>query len=139
MFQATQKIYDALSASEGFKVYTEERPEGSEAWLQFPVKNGGAYRIRFISRDDDNDVAVRVYSLLSLDEEQSARILPVINKLNNDYRYVKFVLDKDNDVNIEYDYPMACSNPAESVREIVIRIVKIIDDTYPELMRAMWA
>ena len=139
MFAATKRIYNALKAKEGLKVFTEENEKSSEVWLQFPVKNGGNYRIKFISTDDDNDVAVRVFGLLRVDDTQKAKILETLNALNVKYRYVKFCCDNDGDVNIEYDYPVRSENPENSAEEIVIRFVKIIDDAYPQLMHALWS
>lgn len=138
MFAATKRIYNALKAKEGLKVFTEENEKSSEVWLQFPVKNGGNYRIKFISTDNDNDVAVRVFGLLRMDDTQKAKILEALNALNVKYRYVKFCCDNDGDVNIEYDYPVRSENPENSAEEIVIRFVKIIDDAYPQLMHALW-
>ncbi len=138
MFAATKRIYSALKAKEGLKVFTEENEKSSEVWLQFPVKNGGNYRIKFISTDNDNDVAVRVFGLLRVDDTQKAKILEALNALNVKYRYVKFCCDNDGDVNIEYDYPVRSENPENSAEEIVIRFVKIIDDAYPQLMHALW-
>jgi len=144
MFKMTRVIQQVLenadAADAKLKVFTEESETSSMVWLQFGIKNGGSYRIRFISRDDDNDVAVRVFGLISVDsEEQKAKVLPVLNRLNNEYRFIKFVMDKDGDVNLEYDYMADCPDPSASALEAVLRIVKMVDDTYPELMRAMWA
>lgn len=135
----TRSIYDTLKNQDGFKVFTGETDSSSHVWLQFSVENGSSYRIYFISNDDDNDVSVRVYGLISVDESRREKLIPVINDLNCKYRYVKFVLDNDGDVNIEYDYPIRCLNPAASAGEIVLRFTKIIDDSYPTLMRALWA
>lgn len=138
MYKMTRSIHDVLNQKNGLKVFMDETDSSSNAWLQFGVKNGGSYKIRFISRDDDNDVAVRVYSLINVDEPRRIKMLPLLNDLNCKYRYVKFVLDKDGDVNLEYDYPIHCPNPAASAGEIAVRFAKIIDDIYPELMRALW-
>ena len=131
--------YETLKRDPNLKVFVDELSSSSMVWLQFGIKNGGSYRIRFISRDDDNDVAVRVYELVSVDDAHKAKVLAAINKLNAKYRYIKFVLDDDGDVNLEYDYLVDCPDPAASAKEIVIRIVKMVDEAYPELMRAMWA
>lgn len=139
MYQMTTKIYEALKQNGNLKVFTEEASESSAVWLQFGIKNGGSYRIRFISTDNDNDVAVRVYSLVSVEESKRANVLTAINKLNRKYRFVKFNMDDDGDVNVEYDYLVNDPDPSASAMELIIRLVKIIDDTYPELMRAMWA
>lgn len=139
MFKMTRAIYDELKKDSNLKVFTDEHNDSSNVWLQFGIKNGGSYRIRFISKDDDNDVAVRVFSMLTVDENHRDKVLPALNKLNARFRYVKFVLDDDGDVNLEYDYLVRDPDPAASAREIVIRIVKIVDDAYPEIMRAIWA
>ena len=139
MYKMTKAIYEALKKEENLKVFTEEYEGRSDVWLQFGIKNGGSYRIRFISNDDDNDVSVRIYSLLSVEESHRDKILPAINTLNRKYRFVKFVMDDEGDVNVEYDFPVTSTNPAVSAKELVIRIVKIVDDSYPVLMRAMWA
>lgn len=135
----TKAILAELKKDDNLKVFTDEAGNSSFVWLQFGIKNGGSYRIRFISRDDDNDVAVRIFGLVSVDEGHQAKVLPAINKLNAKYRYIKFVLDDDGDINLEYDYLVHDPDPAVSARELIVRIVKIVDEAYPELMRAMWS
>ena len=139
MFNMTTAIYEAMTKDNKLKVFTEEHENTSEVWLQFGIKNGGGYKIRFISHDDDNDVSVRIFGLITVEEDQMAKLLPAINELNRKYRFVKFVLDDDGDVNLEYDYLTLCPDPAASAMELVIRIVRMIDDAYPLLMRALWS
>ncbi len=138
MYKATRNIYQELQKDSALKVFIEEDGNAGIVWLQFGIKNGGSYRIRFISKDDDNAVAVRVFGLLKIDDSHTNKLLPILNQLNCKYRYVKFVLDQEGDINVEYDYLLCCPNPAASAKEIVIRIVQIINESYPELMRAMW-
>ena len=139
MYKMTREIHRELSKDSNLKVFTDETSSSSYVWLQFGIKNGGSYRIRFISRDDDHDVAVRVFALVSVEPDCQTKILPTVNELNAQYRFVKFVLDDDGDINLEYDYPVSDPNPAASARELVIRISNIVDEAYPKLMRAMWA
>lgn len=139
MYKMTRKIYEALKQSDGLKVFTEDRGNSSVVWLQFSADNGPSYRINFINTDDDSDTAVRVFGLISVEKNKWAKVLVALNKLNSDYRFVKFVLDDDGDVNIQYDFPVRADNVDECAEEIMIRVVQIIDDAYPVLMRAMWA
>lgn len=139
LYKMTKAIYEELKKDDNLKVFTEELEKSSHVWLQFGIKNGPSYRIRFISRDDDNDVAVRVFALLHVEENMQSKVLPVINDLNCRFRYVKFSMDKDGDVNLDYDYLVRDPNPAVSAREILIRITDIVDKAYPEFMRAMWS
>ena len=140
MFKATQAIYSALKASKlELKVFTDENEAQSFVWLQFTAKNGSPYRIQFISRDDDNDVAVRIFSLIHVESSQIEKVLPAINAVNSKFRYTKFVIDNDGDINVEYDFLVRAANVEECAEEIVIRFVKIIDEAYPVLMHALWS
>ena len=139
MFKTTEIIYNELISSTDFKVFTEENENNSTVWLQFGIENGPSYRIKFISTsDNDNDVAVRVFSIISVDDEKKAKILPALNRINSHYRFVKFVIDNDNDINIEYDFLQSAVRVEASAEELIIRIVRIIDEAYPELMKALW-
>jgi len=139
VYKCTKAIYETLKNDEGLKVFIDETDNTSAAWLQFGIKNGGSYRIRFISTDDDNDVAVRVYSLLSVEGDQKEKVFPVLNTINRKFRFVKFTMDDDGDINVEYDFPVSSPAPEKCAKEIVVRLVSIIDKAYPDLMRAMWA
>ena len=138
MFRMTREIYEVLK-KEDLKVFTEESDKASEVWLQFGIKSGGSYKIKFVSFDDDHDVAVRVMGLVTVrDEARKEPVLQVVNRLNNTFRFVKFVLDDDGDVNLEYDYLVRCPDPTASVLELIVRITSIVDQAYPDLMRAIW-
>ncbi len=139
MFQATAAIYEALTQDGDLKVFTSDGEKSSEVWLAFNVKNGGNYRIRFISTGNDNSVAVRVFELLSVSEDKAEQIYKAINELNCKYRYAKFCCGENGNISVEYDYPLGCSNPSESAKEIIIRFVQIINEAYPVLMHALWA
>lgn len=139
MYPATIEIYERLTATTKLKLFTEEVGESSAVWLQFGLQNGGSYRIRFISKSDGNDVAVRVFSLITVEEDQVDKILRVLNGLNKKFRFLKFVLDDKNNVHVEYDFTSNTASPADSAEEIVIRIVQILKDAYPEMMRALWS
>ena len=140
MFKVTTEIYNALSQVDGLKVFTEDYTNKSEVWLQFGHKTGGgSYRIHFISTKEKNDVAVRVFGLVKASADNRAAVIETINELNSKYRYAKFCLKEDGDVNLEYDFLASCSNPAESARDLVILILQIVEEAYPTLMRTLWA
>lgn len=136
--QATSAIYEALMKVDGLHPTTRESGDTSAVWLQLSVENGGGYAIRFISSDEENDVAVRVFALLHPGEDRRARILPALNMLNCRNRFAKFVLDEDGDVNVEYDFPKKTIDPGQCAHEIAAHLAGIIDEAYPVLMKAMW-
>lgn len=122
----------------GLKAFTDEGEKSSNVWLQFGLPAGGNYKIRFISKDDDNDVAVRVFSLVSVPTDKRAAFADLVNKLNCEFRFVKFVCDDDGDVNVEYDF-LETSDPAQCAYEITVRFSQIIDEAYPRMMKLMFA
>ncbi|MBQ7850584.1 MAG: YbjN domain-containing protein [Clostridia bacterium] len=136
--QATSAIYEALMKIDGLHPTTRETGDSSAVWLQFSVANGGGYAIRFISNDEENNVMVRVFALLHINEDRRARILPALNLLNCRHRHAKFVLDDDGDVNVEYDFPRKTIDPGQCAYAIAARLASIIDDAYPVLMKATW-
>ena len=139
MFKATRQIYNTLKRTTDWKVFEEESDNQSAAWVQFSAKNGPAYKIKFISADDDNDVAVRVFGLVKVSEDKKDKVLRTLNSLNSQYRYVKYVIDDDGDVNVEYDFPARAVNVESCAEELAVRFVRIIDESYAQIMHAMWS
>lgn len=138
MFKATKEICQAFD-KEGFKYSTEETEKSSRVTSTWGVKNGNNYRIQYISCDDDSDVSIRVYALLHIEDDKIAPILVALNKVNSTYRYAKFILDEDCDVDVEFDLPVATVNVGSSCVEMTHRFVNIIDEAYPILMKALWS
>ncbi len=139
IYQATQSIYNTLRQVDGLKVFTEESDKNSRVWLQFGFDNSNAsYRIQFISKDNDNDVSLRVFSIVNVPAAKRSGMLMTLNEINNKYRFFKFALDSDGDVNMEYDF-FVRSNASACAVEAVIRINDILKDVYPMLMKALWA
>ena len=137
MFKATMAIKEVLSASD-VKVYVQENEVYSEAEVNFPLMYSAPIQMRFISTDDDNDVAVRI-DLMRVPGEKTDTVLQLINDFNNKYRYAKFILNDDNDVYAMYDMPVNSNRVGECAKEMVMRFVKIIREVHPQLLHEMLA
>lgn len=112
-----------------------------EVLAGFSIPCGPSVEVKFISRDDDNDVACRVFALFNdIPKRMWAPILRVCNEVNADLRYTKFVLDKDGDLNVEYDLAMHVCDEClgEVVREIFYRTMKIIQDNYAKFAKVLF-
>ena len=108
----------------------------------FGVNGGPKVILRFISRNNDNDVAARIYGLItSIPESKRVRVMEVCNTLNARKRFVKFYIDTHGDVNVEYDFPLSCSDSClgEMAYEVLLRMAHILDEEYAVLMRALYA
>lgn len=116
-----------------------EEDSFSDVSVGFNCKNVNSIEVRFISTDDDSDVKVRLFSLLRVPTEKQSAVLEQLNILNNRYRFVRFFLDNDNDVNIAYDFTVSTSSDClgASCFEMLRRFVDIADEAYPEIMKAL--
>jgi len=140
IFKATNLITQELDKA-NIRYTVKDDEEHSIVRVSFPVDNGPVASVYFISRDDDNDVSIRLFHLIdNIAEEKSEKILAAVNECNNLYRYTKFTFDKDA-VNVEYDLPAQSSDDCLGAQalEILIRLMNIVDKAYPVLMQAMWS
>lgn len=91
--------------------------------------------------DEDGDpyVAFRCWEICSVkDESKKAAAIAICNDLNNQFRWVKFVVDKDNDIVTQCDAHVDMATVGEECHTLVLRMVNIVDEAYPRLMRFLW-
>lgn len=100
--------------------------------------NGNTYDMVFIFDQDEESVALRVYGLTKCNSDNFARTLLAVNELNNKFRWFKFEIDKDKDVNMECDAVIDISTAGEVCTELVYHCMSIAKDAYPILMKAQW-
>ena len=108
----------------------------------FSVDCGPFVVMRFISRDNDNDVAARIFGLISkTSKEKRARVMEACNVLNHKIRYMKFYLETDGDINVEYDFPVHSPDNGigEMAFEIFVRTMQILDSEYSIFMKALYS
>lgn len=140
IYKATRLIKQEMDDA-GIKYAMHESEERSYISAGFGIDNGPSVRVDFISRDDDNDVAMRVFGLLNnVAADKADAVLKVVNECNSSYRFLKFVFDKDNDVNIEYDFPTSLGDKEVGRTACVLfaNVWSIAEKVYPEFMKAIW-
>ncbi len=140
-YNATNLIVEAFNEHD-IKFDVRERLDSEQVLAGFSIDCGPSVIVRFISRDDDNDVAVRVAGLLTnTPNEKRARVLEACNILNHKIRYVKFVLDRDGDISVEYDFPIHTPDEGigEMAFEIFVRMMQILDGEYNIFMKALYS
>lgn len=141
IYKATTLIKQEMD-KQGLKYSVEEFNDRSIIFAGFGIENGPNVRVQFISQDNDNDVAIRLFGFVNgVSESKMEKMAQVVNECNRKFRYLKFVLDSDRDINIEYDIPLRTTDEAVGAEacEIFIRIMKIADECYPMFMRVIWS
>ena len=134
VYQATQAIYDAFKAHD-LECGIEARDEFSAVHIGINI-NSTSFEARFISRSEENDVALRIFNLLKFPAERTESMLLAVNNCNNRFRYLRFVIDTvNNTVDAAYDFMISAEDIGEAARELLMRSAGIIDDCYPDLLK----
>lgn len=65
----------------------------------------------------------------------------LLNEWNREYRYICFTVGGDGELIGMYDVPLSITDECLGgvAFEMIIRMPQIVDDVYPEIMRAIWA
>lgn len=138
LFRATVEITEAFEKS-NIKSSAARVDGESVVEADFSTKNAGIVKLLFISSNDGSDVEIRAFKVVSaVPEDRRGKVLGAINACNDSYRYAKFILDEDGDINVDYDIPAEAGNVGEIAIEIAARFTQIIDEVYPDLMKAIW-
>ena len=134
VYQATQAIYDALKAHD-LECGIEARDEFSAVHVGINTEKA-SFEARFISRSEDNDVALRVFNLLKFPDERTESMMLAVNQCNSKFRFLCFSIDmRNNSIDVSYDFTIATDDIGEAAYELLMRSAGIIDDCYPELMK----
>ena len=139
IYQATREISDYFTMRE-IRHQVTESEQLSSVEAGFSAKHVQNVLVRFISAGEGSDVAVRVLSFggMLVDADHREAVIRCLGDLNEKYRYVKFCLTDKGSVNVEYD--LTGTVPFERLgvmcREIFIRFINILDETYIPLIRA---
>ena len=135
MYHATEVIAKTFQ-EKGLKFRTRETDKYSILEAGFDGKVIQNVVIRFISSDNDNDVSVRSTDIARYPEGKLDLGYKRCNTINEKYRFLKFVMDDEGNVNVQFDFPQEISDDSlgMAAREIFIRCMKIIDECYRDIM-----
>ena len=135
-------LMDEAFRNHKLKYTVNETNEYQDIHVPFGIKNGPSVVVRYISHDRRNDVLVRIMNLVNnAPAEKRPRLLDVCNSLNTKFRFIKFTLDAENNLHIEYDFPTNSGDESigEMAFEIFIRIMQILNEAYPVIATALYA
>ena len=89
--------------------------------------------------DDESSIAQAVCMKIASFKGNEGAGIAVCNELNKDYRWVKFYIDKDSDVVCQGDVFFNADVCGMICRNILMRVVSIVDAAYPDIMKARWS
>lgn len=88
--------------------------------------------------DDEGLVAFKCWSFGKVPAKKRDKVLESCNDLNAEYRWVKFFIDGDDDVTADSDAIVDLDTVGSECIQMVRRMVNIIDEAYPRVMKAFW-
>jgi len=121
--------------------YKEFREMDDGATLMVAGFNGNmaTFDILMVFDKDDHTVMFRVSRLAKLPIDRQFEVLSALNELNREYRFVRFYTDQEDYVTVQIDRIIAVNETADPVMEMIARILRIIDEAYPRIMKAIWS
>lgn len=92
----------------------------------------------YVFFSSENEAQVKCFNVCKFTEEKNLVILQTVNKLNIDYRLVKFAATPEGVVTASIDV-MAAEDTAADILFFALRAIHtILDDAYPVLMKALY-
>ena len=138
--QSTARDFIRACDREGIKYKDPRTTDSGKTAVTLGVtgSHGNSYNVGFYFDTNETGVAIRVYQFTACNDSNYARMLLACNELNNKYRWVKFVIDDDRDINIEADCVVSPSTAGTVCVEMFYHFMGIAKEAYPVLMRAQW-
>ncbi len=128
VYQTTKDIEAAFKA-QNWNYNIDERENSSALITGFNLKSGGSAQFFFISTAD-KDLAIRVFQVMDVPAGKESAALQACNKINLDYRYLKFVVDNGH-IGAQADVAVETANMGPVAVELLYRALDIIDAALP--------
>lgn len=144
MFSATRKFIDKLQEENIHYTYNgyDEGQDIDMLKISYTGDNMKEISVNFFI--SDSKISVRIWNICKIpdDDEKRGRMLIVINSLNKEMSYFKFVMDTD-DYSIDMHYDMVAGSDAgndvgDNCLALLTVIVNVADESYPLIMKGLW-
>lgn len=134
MHSAISEIHKAFTDA-GLK-HDVQQVEGQSILVTGMSGNADNYKFFYIKNNDGgNDVALRIFKISSCPKDQLDRVREALNELQLKYRFLRFTIDDDGDINGEYDFPTCYEDIGKGAVEMCLRLTMILDDSISTLKR----
>lgn len=115
-----------------------DRGDGRSCTVPFSGDNIKSIPIQVIfDKDGEHLVTLDCWDVMKVPAGKEAQAYETCNTLNAKYRWVKFYIDDDNDIRCQVDAIVTEENVGAECRELVLRMVNIIDGAYLDIVRGI--
>lgn len=133
MLSCAQAFADDLQ-SKGLEFDVREDSDG-DVILTFPY-DGKLTNFIFTGEDGTR---VSMYTRLeTIAEDKVSDLIILCNTLNTNYKWLKFFVDRDNDLMIQDDAILSPDTAAEECFDLLLTRVRIYKECKPQIMRAIY-
>jgi len=80
-----------------------------------------------------------IWGITKVPEDKLADALFVCNDFNQRFNFVKFVINNDLEVELRSEGIIDEETAGKEAFHLVISMIRIVDETYPELMKVIWS
>ena len=120
------KLFTSALDAKGIKYRVDdERPV---VRITYDGENYKDLTFTFIFDDDGESVALRVFSIEEFTAAQLPQAYAFCNRMNSEYRWLRFHIDSDNELTAGMDAVITSENAGAVCSELLSRAVDIVDD-----------
>lgn len=102
--------------------------------------DGGSIKIFFSFDESGTHVHLEGADFIKVPAEKYDAVYKTLNECNDQYSHVKFVLDTEvGQICARDDDIIQLDSCGEECFELMIRMVKVVEDAYPKFMKALYA
>lgn len=106
---------------------------------RFKQKNRDSIDVIVIFDEDSTSAKIRSYNIAKFGDDKKEILYRICNELNSQYRWIKFYVDEnDNSITAEDDAVIQLDSCGDEILRCSSQLVKIVDDTYPVIMKAIY-
>lgn len=130
------KRYADYMDQHGVKYHLWE--DGDTVSVTYDMRSGATLTVHLhFDEDGDGKVDMSVVHLGKFSAERLVAGLLTCNDLNQNFRWVKFYLDSDNEACARCDAIIDLETVGDECFELMQRMLHIVDDALPDLKRAL--
>ena len=105
----------------------------------FELKNCPGIKVLIVFDPGDESVSLRSKDIARIPEEKKDSMFAVVNSLNAEFRWIKFVInEEDNTLFAEDDAVIQLDSCGEEILECCLHFAAIIDKAFPQIMSSIF-
>ena len=96
--------------------------------------------IYYFFAENNENVHIEGRNFVKVPKDSIDKMYKLCNEINRKFRWFKFTIDEDRlDMVVEDDAVIQLDSCAEEVFELMIRMTQVVDEAYPQFMKAIYA